>query len=102
LGRWQAVLDGRLTIVVISNDDGPSIRQVMCERYGIADVLVQTDFEISNAYLTRGSPSAVIVRKEGLIGSDTATGYQMIHALVRVALRRAAASETPGLPAQPA
>ncbi len=82
------------TIVVISNDDMAGGR-VLCERYGIADVLLQSDFDVSNTYLTRGTPSAVIIGTNGVVASDTATGYQMIHALVRVALRRAP------LPAEP-
>lgn len=87
VGRWQATLTDQLTIVLISSEDAAAGR-VLCERYGIADVLLQSGFDVSNAYLTRGTPSAVIVGTDGMVVSDTATGFQMIHALVRVTLRR--------------
>ncbi len=90
VSRWQQALARRLTIALISDDEKKAARRVLCERYGIADVLLQRDFEMSDTYLMRGTPSAVIVGSDGLVASDTATGYQMIHALVRLALRRAA------------
>jgi uncharacterized membrane protein YphA (DoxX/SURF4 family)/thiol-disulfide isomerase/thioredoxin len=87
VGRWQETLADQLTIVLISNEDDAAGRS-LCERYGIANVLLQSDFNVSNSYLTRGTPSAVIVGIDGVVASATATGYQMIHALVRVTLRR--------------
>ncbi len=102
VGRWQQALAGQLTIALVSNDDFESARRVLCERYGIADVLLQSDFQVSDRFLTRGSPSAVMVSSDGLIASDTATGYQMIHSLVRVVLRRTDAAELRVLSIQPA
>jgi uncharacterized membrane protein YphA (DoxX/SURF4 family)/peroxiredoxin len=102
VGRWQQALARRLTIVLISDDDTETAKRVLCERYGIADVLLQSNFAMSDTYLMRGTPSAVIVGSDGSVASDTATGYQMIHALVRVALRRADRSESHTLTAQPA
>lgn len=90
VSRWQQALARQLTIPLISDDEKETARRVLCERYGIADVLLQSDFGMSDTYLTRGTPSAVIVGSDGVVLSDTATGYGMIHALVRLALRRAA------------
>ncbi len=93
VGRWQRTLAGQFTIALISNDGVRSARRILCDRYQIADVLLQRDFGVSEIYLTRGTPSAVIVSSDGVVASDTATGYHMIHALLRVALRRAATAE---------
>jgi hypothetical protein len=94
IGRWQETLATRLTIVLISNGDASTSR-ALCERYGISDVLLQRDFAVLDAYRMPATPSAVIVDRHGTIASDTATGYQMIHALVRVALRRTATGAEP-------
>jgi uncharacterized membrane protein YphA (DoxX/SURF4 family)/peroxiredoxin len=102
VSRWQKALAGRMTIALVSNDEAGAAKRVLCEDYGISDVMLQSDFRQSDEFLTRGSPSAVIVSSDGMIASDTAVGYQMIHALVRLALRRATLSELRVLVTQPA
>jgi hypothetical protein len=102
VGRWQEALATRLTIVLISNDDVLTSR-VLCDTYGISNVLLQSDFAVLDAYRMPATPSAVIVDRDGSIASDTATGYLMIHALVRLALRRTATRSEPWeLSTQPA
>ena len=102
IGRWQDTLAARLEIVLISNEDPPSVSQ-LCHQYGIRNVLLQRDFSVLDAYNMPATPSAVIVGRDGDIASDTAAGYQMIHALVRLALRRTATRDKPWEPStQPA
>lgn len=102
LGRWQDTLSSRLTIVLISNEDPQSVTQ-LCTQYGMRNVLLQQEYAVLDAYRMPATPAAVIVDRDGTVASDTATGYQMIHALIRVALRRADTGAEPWqLQTQPA
>lgn len=102
IGRWQATLARQLTIVVVSNG-APSANRSLCEQYAIADVLLQNDSELLDAYRIPGTPSAVVVARDGTIATATATGYHMIEALIRLTLRRSAAKAEPWeLSTQPA
>jgi uncharacterized membrane protein YphA (DoxX/SURF4 family)/peroxiredoxin len=102
LGRWQATLTGQVTIVLISNEDRASAAE-LCGRHGIQNVLLQKDFAVLDAYRMPTTPSAVIVDRDGRIASDTATGYHMIHVLLRLALRHPASPAEPWEPSiQPA
>jgi peroxiredoxin len=49
-------------------------------------VLLQKDREVAEAYLAYGTPSAVLVRQDGTIGSPVAQGADAIRALVTATL----------------
>ncbi len=89
IGRWQQALVHELTVAVITNGHPVRSRE-LCDRYGIADVLLQDKAAVFDAYEMPATPSAVLVDTDGLIASATASGYRMIHTLVRLALRQAA------------
>jgi uncharacterized membrane protein YphA (DoxX/SURF4 family)/peroxiredoxin len=102
VGRWQQTLATRMTIVLISNEDRLSASE-LCARYGIRNVLLQKDFAVLDAYRMPATPSAVVVHPDGRVASDTVNGYRMIHALVRLMLRRTASRSEPWEPlTQPA
>jgi methylamine dehydrogenase accessory protein MauD len=90
LGAWQKTLAERLTIAVISTGT-PQENRPIFEEHGVDDVLVQKHLEAVEAYRVRGTPSAVVVTREGKIGSNPAESAFGIEPLVRLALREAEA-----------
>jgi peroxiredoxin len=81
VGRWQRELQGDLSVVVISRGESDENRAKRGE-YGLTQVLLQNDREVSEAYQAWGTPSAVLVRADGTIGSYVAQGSEAIRALV--------------------
>jgi thiol-disulfide isomerase/thioredoxin len=94
VARWQRELDDRLTVAVASAGEPEAIRAQEVE-HGLAAMLVDTDLAISDAHLTMGTPSAVLIASDGTIASYVAAGAEEIAALVD---RVVAASTDEGLP----
>jgi thiol-disulfide isomerase/thioredoxin len=90
LGRWQTALADRLTLAVVSRgtvaDNDP-----LAKEHGIANLLIQEDMEVMDAFLTRGTPSALIVAPNGVIGSALHTSTFNIEQLIRFTVRPAPA-----------
>jgi hypothetical protein len=53
---------------------------------GVTHVFLQNDREVAQAYQAHGTPSAVLVRQDGTIGSPLAQGADAIRALVSATL----------------
>lgn len=87
LGRWQDTLSDRLQIAVIGVGDPDATRKI-CEEYGVAEVLVDPDGEVANAYGRLGTPSAFTVSTDGTIASGPALGADAIEDLVRLTIHR--------------
>jgi hypothetical protein len=85
LARWQNTLSERLSIGVLST--GSALDNQRAQELRLANVLLQADAEIMNAYRVRATPSAVMVSPEGRIASTAAAGAPAIEPLIRVALR---------------
>ncbi len=99
VARWQRELEDRLTVAVASAGELDAIRAEELE-HGLAAMLVDTDLELSEAYLTTGTPSAVLISPDGTIASYVAAGSEEIDALVERALTSSAAGGLPvGSPA---
>lgn len=81
LGRWQRDHASRLTIAVLSRGAADANRAKTTE-HDLSYVLLQKDREIAQAYQANGTPSAVIVRPDGTIGSPVSAGAEAIKALV--------------------
>jgi methylamine dehydrogenase accessory protein MauD len=81
VGRWQDELVDELTIVIISCDD-PEENRAMSNEHGLSRVLLEDDWEVSEAYRVSGTPSAVLVEPDGTIGSFLAESTEEIEALV--------------------
>jgi len=81
VAKWQQELMGKLSIAVISRGTVDANRQKSSE-HKVRHVLLQKDREVAQLYQAAGTPSAVLVRPDGTIGSPVAAGVDAIKALV--------------------
>jgi methylamine dehydrogenase accessory protein MauD len=86
IGRWQRDHAGTVTLALVSQGTAETNRAEVTE-HGLTHVLLQRDYEVLQAYQAGGTPSAVLVRPDGAIGSPVATGADAIRALVARAAR---------------
>jgi methylamine dehydrogenase accessory protein MauD len=96
LSRWQQEHAQELTISLISRGNNVENRTKSSE-HGLTSVLLQKDWEISEAYQVSGTPSAVLIQPDGTIGSSVVAGSEEIESLVTRTVGRSA----PELPMQP-
>jgi peroxiredoxin/uncharacterized membrane protein YphA (DoxX/SURF4 family) len=87
IGRWQASLSDRLTVIAISTGTVAENRPIAGE-HGITEMLLQQRSEVSRAYRVPNTPSAVAVAAGGTIASAAAEGGLTIEPLIRLTLRR--------------
>ena len=85
VGRWQREYTGKLTVALISRGTVEANRHKTAE-HGVTPILLQRDREVAQDYQANGTPSAVIVRANGTIGSPLAQGADAIRALVAGAI----------------
>ena len=91
IAQWQNDYGDVLTVAVVSR----GTRDANLRKIGsnpIANVLLQKDREISNAYQCYGTPSAVFIDHNKLIGSLIAQGSDQIATLVKSAYTKSFAS----------
>ena len=81
IGRWQRDYADRLSFALISRGSAEDNRAKSRE-HGVTRVLLQRDREVAELYQTLGTPSAVLVRPDGTIGSPVVPGEDKIHSLV--------------------
>jgi peroxiredoxin/uncharacterized membrane protein YphA (DoxX/SURF4 family) len=81
IARWQRDYASSLTIALIT-DGRLENNQAKSTEYGVAQVLLQHNAEVAEAYRIRGTPSAVLVSPDGTIASLLAEGPDAIHLLV--------------------
>jgi peroxiredoxin len=81
MGRWQREYADKLTFVLISRGSVEDNRAKISE-HSIMHVLLQKDREIAETYQIVGTPSAVLVRPDGMIGSSLAQGADEIRGMV--------------------
>lgn len=81
LARWQNEHHDALTIALVSRGTHAA-NQAKIDGLGLTDVLLQQDREVSKAYEIKATPTAVLVRADGSIGSPLALGAGAIAALV--------------------
>ena len=93
LGRWQQDLAAHLTIAVIGRGTVEANKTKSAE-HGVSRVLLQQGFEVAQAYRAIGTPSAVLIRADGAIGSPVAAGVEAIRAIVARAARTPIPPET--------
>jgi peroxiredoxin/uncharacterized membrane protein YphA (DoxX/SURF4 family) len=96
IGQWQAEHAAKLTLALVSRGD-PGDNRTKASEHGLTSVLVQQDWEVSQAYQVNGTPSAVLVRPDGTIGGPVAGGAEAISALVA----QTVGASAPELPVQP-
>jgi peroxiredoxin len=100
VGRWQEEHQDKFTPALISRGDAEE-NTTKAQEHGLENVLLQHDWEIAEAYDVAGSPSAVLVRPDGAIGSPVAWGVESIRALVAQVVD-APSRSVPLLPGVPA
>lgn len=93
LVKWQRDHASRLTVSVVSRGDVAKSRAKFAEQ-GLSHVLMQTDREVSDTFKALGTPTAVLIKADGTIGSPVAAGAEAIRTLV--------AKSTGTLPLNPA
>jgi methylamine dehydrogenase accessory protein MauD len=81
IGRWQQEHAERATVALVSRGTPEENRSKSAE-HGLTGVLLQGDWEVSEAYQVAGTPSAVIVEPDGKVGSPVAAGPEAIRSLV--------------------
>jgi thiol-disulfide isomerase/thioredoxin len=81
IGRWQAEHQDKLTITLVSRGD-PEENRAKAQEHGLRNVVLQEDWEVSEAYEVGGTPSAVLVRPDSTVGSPVAGGAEAIRTLV--------------------
>jgi thiol-disulfide isomerase/thioredoxin/uncharacterized membrane protein YphA (DoxX/SURF4 family) len=81
LARWQREHAAQLTIALISRGT-PEANRAKLGTQGVSHILLQEDQEVASAYQAVGTPTAVLVRPDGTIGSPLAPGTGAITALV--------------------
>jgi peroxiredoxin/uncharacterized membrane protein YphA (DoxX/SURF4 family) len=81
IGRWQRDYAGKLALALISRGT-PEANRGKAGEYRVTRVLLQQDREVAQAYQAYGTPGAVLVRRDGTIGSPLAQGADAIRALV--------------------
>jgi thiol-disulfide isomerase/thioredoxin len=99
VGRWQEEHANKVTLALVSRGTAEENRAKSTE-HGLTNVLLQDNWEVSEAYEVGGTPSAVFVRPDGTIGSPVAIGAEAIRSLVRQAVETPA--RVPLLPGAPA
>jgi peroxiredoxin len=81
IGRWQREFAAAVVVALISRGPVDAVRAKAGER-GLSHVLVQKDREVARAYEAHGTPSAVLVNRDGTVGSPLAQGIDAVRALV--------------------
>jgi peroxiredoxin/uncharacterized membrane protein YphA (DoxX/SURF4 family) len=94
IGRWQRDHAAQMAVAFISRGTVEANRPKITE-YSLTHVLLQKDREVALAYQAHGTPSAVLVRAEGTIGSPLAQGVEAIRALIATTLTPSALTLLP-------
>ncbi|MGI8475072.1 MAG: redoxin domain-containing protein [Thermomicrobiales bacterium] len=102
LGRWQRESSSKLTIAMVSRGTAEANKGKATE-HGLTHVLLQKDREVSTDYKAHGTPTAVVIKADGTIGSPVAGGAEAIRALYTRASGTLQIAPAPvARPAQPA
>jgi thiol-disulfide isomerase/thioredoxin len=99
IGRWQQEHQDKITIALVSRAD-PEENRAKAQEHGLQNVVLQEDWEAFEAYEVGGTPSAVLLRPDGTIGSAVAGGAEAIRTLVSQVVE--APTRVPLLPGAPA
>jgi peroxiredoxin len=95
VGRWQQEQAKKLTLALISRGEVEENR-TKAQEHELRNVLLQKDWEVSESYEVRGTPSAVLIGPDGNVASPVVGGAEGIRALLSHAV-----GERAQLPMQP-
>ncbi len=99
IGRWQREHATKLVVALISRGTVEANRPKVTE-YGLTHALLQKDREVAQVYQASGTPSGVLIRQDGTIGSPLAQGADAIRSLIATALNPAGLGTLPMAAAQ--
>ena len=95
VGRWQEEHAQKLTLALVSRG-GVEENKNKAQEHGLRNVVLQNEWEISEAYEVRGTPSAVLIAPDGKVATPVAGGVEGIRGLLSYAV-----GERTRLPMQP-
>jgi thiol-disulfide isomerase/thioredoxin len=95
VGRWQEEYGHRLTLSLVSRGEVEE-NKTKAQEHALKDVVLQSDWEVSESYEVRGTPSAVLISADGKVASPVAGGADSIRGLLSYAV-----GERARLPMQP-
>jgi peroxiredoxin/uncharacterized membrane protein YphA (DoxX/SURF4 family) len=98
IGRWQREHARTMVVVLISRGTIEANRPKVME-YGLTHVLLQKDWGVAQAYQAFGTPSAVLVHRDGTIGSPLAQGADALRTLIDKTLNSSVLNTLPMLAA---
>jgi len=81
-GRWQREYVDQMAVVLVSRGSTREANLAKAREYGLERVLLQQDREVAQAYEAQRTPTAVIVRTDGTIGTALVGGIEAVRALV--------------------
>jgi peroxiredoxin len=81
IAKWQHEFAAEIRIAVVSSGSVKA-HSKSGKKYSVADVLLQTDREVAQAYQANGTPAAVLIRADGYIGSQVVMGSEAIARLI--------------------
>jgi peroxiredoxin len=81
VASWQKSLAGELSIVLLSHGRNADNRAKVAE-FGLVNVLVEKEHKIAEKYHAIGTPTAVLIRADGTIGSPAMGGADAIRQLI--------------------
>ena len=81
IAMWQKGLATELTVVLLSHGRF-SENQVKATEYGLVNVVVERDSKVAEQYQAVGTPTAILIRKDGTIGSPAVGGADRIRQLI--------------------
>jgi peroxiredoxin len=84
VARWQAELQGQLTIAVVSGGSRAE-SSAKARRYGLRRLLVDDRQDIFRAYGVTATPSAVLIGNDRTVAAEPALGADEIERLVELA-----------------
>jgi peroxiredoxin len=85
VGRWQEEHAQRLTLALVSRGEVEE-NKTKAQEHGLTNVLLQKDWEVSESYKVRGTPSAVLIAPDGKIATPVAGGAESIRGLLSYAV----------------
>lgn len=85
IGRWQDEHHEQLTLCFVSRGD-PQENRADFAPHGLTTVGLQKDWEVADLYRVDATPSAVLVRPEGTVGSPVVSGPERIRTLLAEAV----------------
>jgi peroxiredoxin/uncharacterized membrane protein YphA (DoxX/SURF4 family) len=100
IANWQSQHADQLAIAVVGSGSIAENR-AKARAHNLETVLVQDRFEVADRFDARATPSAVLVRPDGSIGTAVASGIDQIEMLVAQVTRRPAQRVQRGQPAPP-